>query len=52
MHSLTHTLYHIISQTSALMVCVLLCRYSTHILTVVIASYLIVVQADINNVHR
>ncbi|KAM6995393.1 lysophospholipid acyltransferase 1 [Tautogolabrus adspersus] len=26
--------------------------YSAHILTVVVASYLIIIQADINNVHR
>lgn len=28
------------------------CRYSVHILTVMIASYLIIVHADINNVHK
>lgn len=31
-------------------VCV--CRYSAYILTVVIVSYLIIVHADINNVHK
>lgn len=34
------------------MVCVCVCRYSAHILTVVIASYLIIVRADISNVHK
>lgn len=33
-------------------VCVLLCRYSAHTLVLVIISYLITVQADINNVHK
>lgn len=32
--------------------CVLFCRYSAHILTVVVANYLIIVKADISNVHR
>lgn len=31
---------------------VLVCRYSAHMLLVVLASYLIVIKADINNVHR
>lgn len=28
------------------------CRYSAHIMIVVTASYLVIVQADVNNVHR
>ncbi len=35
-----------------LIVCVLFCRYAAHILTVVVVNYLIIVRADINNVHR
>lgn len=31
---------------------VFFCRYSSVILIIVIASYLIIIQADINNVHR